>query len=389
MASASSANTTSPLRRSATSAFQQVSSAADRGGGGLSPNTIKRMNLGDPLPLPPIWGQPPLSDDVPSSASAPYTPWHGTWTPAATTPERSRQINVVGTYHQTPPAPVAGASGYNGASGPPVAPAGGVDDLNNFLDDLMRMDTSSLKTTATEVGSFLLTDMLSETPGDVRMRCVSASSSAASSRTGSPTSSTLPPDHHGESRLKICFHDYGVIDPTQKIQYVRFRGRKDAIIPNGVRGSTEIYHEPWTFEMNYSQPQSYSRPVIEWSITNMNSGTKTTRLETEIEAINREVHAKTICNKVLKMALDSRASELEMELAQLSPKTQPTKVMNLEGKIRALKPNRLLVGPLFFGLQHRTLQEKAQEQMLAKASGSGMMMAMMGNGLSLFDDDVL
>jgi len=171
----------------------------------------------------------------------------------------------------------------------------------------------------------------------------------------------------GENRLKINFLDFGVpLVPGSALQV--FGADREGIIPHGVCGTTEVYTEQWMFRIYHVRPDGYSRTVVQFVVHNLASSHVTSRVETEQEAKIREEHARTICNQVLREALETRAKQLEEELESAMVENR-IRVANLQGRIRSLRPRRLLIGLLFFGLQHRALQERMQallEQMEAQ-----------------------
>jgi len=94
--------------------------------------------------------------------------------------------------------------------------------------------------------------------------------------------------------------------------------------------------------------------------------------ETLQDAMVRETCGRTICNTVLKNALEIRAVELEN-----SPELydeNPTKSANVQNLIKVLRPKRCTVGLLFFGLLHevvqKTLERNLADAIAASASSS-------------------
>ena len=82
-------------------------------------------------------------------------------------------------------------------------------------------------------------------------------------------------------------------------------------------------------------------------------------METVYEAVEREKHGKTIRNQVARAALETRIAELQEELARAQGNA--LRISNLESRIRKLRPTRILIGLLFFGLQHDCVQHWMRE----------------------------
>ena len=154
--------------------------------------------------------------------------------------------------------------------------------------------------------------------------------------------------NNGKSRLKINFLSLGKPGETKQVF-----GRKQGIIPDGLCGTNEAYKEQWRFEVIHHNEKDVI--MIVWKITNRSSGTITSRTETSSEATARQTHGKTICNSVVRDALDKRA--LELENSVVSIEDNPLRVANLQNKAKLLRPKRCLIGLLFFGLLHETVQE--------------------------------
>ena len=114
-----------------------------------------------------------------------------------------------------------------------------------------------------------------------------------------------------------------------------------------------MYNEKWQFEVIHCQENDLI--LIEWRITNLSSGTVTSRTETPSEAKARQASGKTICNLVVREALEKRAVELESSAMLLED--SPLRVANFQSRAKALRPKRCLIGLLFLGLLHETVQE--------------------------------
>ena len=71
----------------------------------------------------------------------------------------------------------------------------------------------------------------------------------------------------------------------------------------------------------------------------------------------RGTQGKTICNQVLKLALEMRARQLEEELTRVQ--NNAIRISSLQSRIKGLRPKRCIIGLLFFGLQHTIVQDQA------------------------------
>ena len=175
----------------------------------------------------------------------------------------------------------------------------------------------------------------------------------------------FPASVHGETRLNIKFISLGEPGPIPQ----RF-GKNGCGIPHGLSGTHQMYDQRWKFQVLHV-PQGNS-VVIRWVVTNLSSGTVTAVTETLQDAMVRETCGRTICNTVLKNALEIRAVELEN-----SPELydeNPTKSANVQNLIKVLRPKRCTVGLLFFGLLHevvqKTLERNLADAIAASASSS-------------------
>jgi hypothetical protein len=185
-------------------------------------------------------------------------------------------------------------------------------------------------------------------------------SSPNSTSTGSSSSNSSnnskqqqqPVAHAGETRLRIGFSSYG----RTGLQ-VQHYGKSGCIIPDGLCGTHEMYDQPWRFEVSHEMQSESSLVLITWTITNMASGAVTCMRETPQQATLREFSGRTICNKVVKMALTSRAKELEASLATLS---EGSKRQAVENAVKVLRPKLCTVGLLFFGLLHDSVQKRVE-----------------------------
>lgn len=155
---------------------------------------------------------------------------------------------------------------------------------------------------------------------------------------------------YGESRLRITFLNLG----KPGIIKQRF-GRGSSLIPDGLTGRHEMYEQQWKFEVFHEIENG--KTLIIWKITNVISGTVTAVMETQKQAHIREISGRTICNKVVKTALETRAVELENLLAQGLPE-QKSKRAAVKNLITILRPKMCTVGLLFFGLLHEAVQSR-------------------------------
>jgi hypothetical protein len=140
-------------------------------------------------------------------------------------------------------------------------------------------------------------------------------------------------------------------------------GKKRSRIPDRLIGTHEVYNQKWRFEIHH-QPKNATNDIttITWTITNLASGTRISRTETSHEAFLREFKGQTICNQLLRDALDIRARELERDLERF--KDKPVKIANIKSCLKSLRPKKCIMGLLFFGLLHQGVQEhlKREEQ---------------------------
>ena len=156
-------------------------------------------------------------------------------------------------------------------------------------------------------------------------------------------------------RLRLDFLDFGKVG-----EIIQSFGRKGGIISDGLCGTNEVYNEQWKFQvLHKKQGQGV---LIEWNITNLTSGNKLTRMETLGEAYLRNKHGKTICNNVVKCACEQRAKELEDSIEYNHGSFTSTAI--LRSRLKQLRPKRCLIGLLFFGLQHKILQDYLRAQLL-------------------------
>ena len=94
--------------------------------------------------------------------------------------------------------------------------------------------------------------------------------------------------------------------------------------------------------------------VLTWSITNLTSHGVVSITESPQQALMRQTKGNTICNTVLRKALEQRIEELQVELSK-KDKT-PLQIANLRSLIKELCPKKCAQGLLFFGLRHEIVQ---------------------------------
>jgi hypothetical protein len=155
---------------------------------------------------------------------------------------------------------------------------------------------------------------------------------------------------NGKNRLKLEFLDLG--GPGTRKQGF---GRKNGAIPDGLHGTNEVYSEKWEFQIFHRIDRETNTVCLEWIIINGTSRHVTARTETPHEAHVRRTQGKTICNHVVREALEQRASELENSINVLG--AHPLRAANLQSRAKALRPRRCLIGLLFFGLIHEAVQD--------------------------------
>jgi hypothetical protein len=155
---------------------------------------------------------------------------------------------------------------------------------------------------------------------------------------------------NGKNRLKLDFISFGVPGVSKQ-----GFGRKNGIVPDGLHGTNEVYNEKWEFQILHRKDPNTNTVCLEWWIRNLASKHVTSRLETAHDAHVRRTQGKTICNHVVREALDQRADELEAAIITVAD--VPLRVANLQSRAKALRPRRCLIGLLFFGLLHEAVQQ--------------------------------
>ena len=176
------------------------------------------------------------------------------------------------------------------------------------------------------------------------------------------TATLREPEHglSGERRLNIDFVSLGARSRTPAQTF----GKNDMIIPHGLCGVHTMYSQRWKFEILHGTTPSTTGPVSEtnqrvvltWNVTNLNSMSVISMTETPQQASLRQATGITICNRVMRKALQQRASELELEMTE-GDKT-PTQVANIQSLVRQLRPKQCTEGLLFFGLRHKCVHNR-------------------------------
>ena len=177
----------------------------------------------------------------------------------------------------------------------------------------------------------------------------------------------FPASVHGETRLNIKFLNLGSVGEVPQ----RF-GKNNCLIPDGLEGVHQMYEQRWRFGIKHVR-QANGMVFIQWTIHNLTTGHRTCVSETMQDALNREGCGRTICNNVLKTALEARAQQIEKEAKALRAKGDVSRASNLEAQVKSLRPKRCTVGLLFFGLLHEQIQtrmRREEEETAAKLAGA-------------------
>ena len=95
----------------------------------------------------------------------------------------------------------------------------------------------------------------------------------------------------------------------------------------------------------------------------MVSGTICTATETLNDTMVRQTSGRTACNMVVKMALETRAVELEN--SEEFNNEDPSKAAAVQNLVNVLRPKRCTVGLLFFGLLHEVVQTTLERNLTA------------------------
>jgi hypothetical protein len=171
----------------------------------------------------------------------------------------------------------------------------------------------------------------------------------------------FPVSIRGETRLNVTFLNLGDAGDIPQ----RF-GKNNCGIPNGLSGTHEMYDQRWKFEVKHNRHDMSI--LITWKIMNLTSKAVLTVTETPQDAMVREQCGRTICNMVLKTALENRARELETSIAGVHPAS--TKLASTHNLIRVLRPKRCTVGLLFFGLLHEKVQRNFADQLVQRCKAN-------------------
>jgi len=157
----------------------------------------------------------------------------------------------------------------------------------------------------------------------------------------------------GERRLNIHFINTGILEePVQTF------GKYKLLIRDGLCGTHTMYAQPWRFEINHHSGGDAAGEIrLRWTVTNLASGHRMSFLETSEQAHERQVKGNTICNVVVREALNQRAGELEEEMRTLEP-SNTTRIANIRSLIKELRPKQCTEGLLFFGLRHQAAQSR-------------------------------
>jgi len=159
----------------------------------------------------------------------------------------------------------------------------------------------------------------------------------------------------GENRLVIAFEKFGT-----KGAIPQTFGKSGVLIPDGLLGTHTVYQQKWKFEIYHGEIVDHmERDVcvcITWKVTNLHSGAVYARTETPREARTRRKLGRTIINQIFQEAMRMRAAELELLLE--NQEMDDIKRSNIKSLVQTLRPGRFTMGPLVFGLQHKTVQEQ-------------------------------
>jgi hypothetical protein len=158
----------------------------------------------------------------------------------------------------------------------------------------------------------------------------------------------------GERRLVIAFDSLG-----SRGKYPQTFGKSGALIPDGVCGAHTVYNERWKFEITHGKDVFVVDKIqcvcVTWKVTNLMTSAVTSVTETRDEAIIRNTQGQTISNRVFREALEARAKDLERRAKE---ETNSKRLAQVEALIRSLRPKRFSEGPLIFGLQHKSVQDR-------------------------------
>jgi hypothetical protein len=195
-----------------------------------------------------------------------------------------------------------------------------------------------------------------------RIPASQAASSSSSQSYRSPSRKRVPKEEvdapgglGGERRLSITFTSLGKVE-TPKQHF----GKHGWIIPDGLAGTHTMYSQDWKFQIVHKDMMGVR--VISWIIISGSSGTTTIVTETPEQAMIRQTKGNTICNQVLRQALEQRAIELEKVVAR--GEKSIVQIANIKSLIKELRPKQCTEGLLFFGLRHACVQLRDQPQQI-------------------------
>ena len=164
-------------------------------------------------------------------------------------------------------------------------------------------------------------------------------------------SKSLPGNQAGERRLSITFECLGRIGKTPQVH-----GRQKWRIPDHLEGMFTLYHEEWRTKITFFEPSKTQRDAIriKWTVTNVATGVETFMIESDSDAVVRQMTGRTITNHVFKKAMEARLATVRAQLAQ---ETNELKRKHILAHMKALMPVRFTLGPLAFGLLHTKVIE--------------------------------
>jgi hypothetical protein len=167
----------------------------------------------------------------------------------------------------------------------------------------------------------------------------------------------------GERRVAIEFENMGTVGVHPQTY-----GKGALLVPDGVCGKYSAFGQRWKFSISHTVgpvicEDGVQRMCLSWSVTNLNSGSTHTILETPADAMKRDRDGKTLCNKVFRDALSLRASALEADLRRTE---DISLCIELQSQLRTIQTKRFSEGPLFFGLRHFSLQQELRKELASR-----------------------
>ena len=164
----------------------------------------------------------------------------------------------------------------------------------------------------------------------------------------------------GEKRLVIHFESFGILG-SHGCPQTCCRVQK-CVIPDGLCGTHKMYGEHWKFRITHTddffQDKNSFCVCLLWEVTNLSTGKISQHRESHREASLRMKRGDTVSSKLFRSALEAHAEFLEKQLALWDPETHANKILQINNKIRALRPKKFSEGTLVFGLQHSIVQQK-------------------------------